>query len=257
MTTVIRILAGFFGNFSLLFLAPLAYLSGFSKQALMFALFGIFLILISVWLGFARIALEVMAIVFVVLVLILYVLTVPQIRALAGEAESKVQNETTLEDAVKACNDTGLVGWELVTYARNLTAERMSAKIFHPWDSPEKAFGRGAGQLFQKTLALKQIYDRLGIPNRVVYAHIDFVKEEPKEWRKFPILGHIWIRIQMGDEVRHVRPPMKDGKPSCFFAASEEGHVLSEIAYPFVQIWRVIKGLDFDLQSGQWGTDPE
>lgn len=257
MTTVIRIIAGLFGNFSLLFLAPLAYLSGFSKQALMFALFGLFLILIAVWLGCARIMLEVMAIAFVVFALILYVLTLPQIRSLAGDAEAKVLNAISLEDAVKACDASELVGWELVTYARNLTADKMSAKIFHPWDSPDKAFGRGAGQLFQRTLALKEIYDKLGIPNRIVYAHLDFIKDEPKEWEKFPILGHIWIRIQMGEELRHVRPPMKDSKPSCFFAASKEGHVLPEMLYPFVQIWRVIKGLDFDLQSGQWGTDPE
>src|SRR5690349_6247927 len=81
-----------------------------------------------------------------------------------------VDGVTTLEDAVAACRDTGLRSWELVAYAQQLTARKVTYSRRTTWDSPARAFERGRGYCQQQALALKRIYDHLGVAARPVFA---------------------------------------------------------------------------------------
>ena len=95
--------------------------------------------------------------------LAIYLYTLPGLRRLPKEGRATLNDVTTLADAVVACRRTGLQGWGLVAYAQNLAARKFSYSRRNPWDSPARAFERGMGYCQQQALALKMIYDRLGI----------------------------------------------------------------------------------------------
>lgn len=253
MAAVLSIISGILGCFSLLFLAPFSFLTGFQEQAVWFALLGILLVGISRWLGFSRIGIEIMAIVCISLLAVIYLITLPQVRALPKDAGIKYKNVITLSDAVDNCIQSGLEGWELVTYAHNLTAGKMCMDRFNPWDSPVSAFVRGGGQDFQRTLALKEILDQIGISNTLVYSRLDFSADDPERENSIPIFGHIWIRVRMGDEIRDVSPPRAEySSKDCFFVTQPSTRVFSSSMKPLVQLWWVIRGLDFEITAGGW-----
>jgi hypothetical protein len=70
---------------------------------------------------------------------------------------------TSIDDAVEACRRTHLQGWDLVAYAQNLVAREFTYSRLKTWDTPSRAFERGMGYCEQQALALKKIYNRLGI----------------------------------------------------------------------------------------------
>src|SRR3954464_7288718 len=102
--------------------------------------------------------------------------------------------------AVGECRSTGLAGWELVDFATRLVCARFSTySLLHPWESPAAAFRRGRGFCIQYNGALARLLDELGFRVRLVYAaRVRF--DDLPEWR----LGHTWLRVQVGSEVRDV-----------------------------------------------------
>ena len=100
----------------------------------------------------------------------LYMLTLPLLRRLPRESRVSMDGITTIDDAVEACRRTHLQGWDLVAYAQNLTARKFTYSRLNTWDTPSSAFERGMGYCEQQALALKKIYDRLGIETRPVFA---------------------------------------------------------------------------------------
>jgi hypothetical protein len=253
MRTVFSLLAGIIGSAGLLFIAPFAYLTGFHEQSLMYALIGLLLMGLSRLLGFSRLGLEISSIVCIVILGLVYVLNLPRIQALPKDAGYKYRRVLTLPEAVNNCNISGLEGWELAAHAQRLVSNKMSREYYNPWDSPEAAFIRGGGQDFQKTLALKALYDRLGISGRLVFAQVEFAEGNPLRGRYVPILGHVWIRVEMGDEERDVCPPtIQNPAGGCFFYFRDRVRPLPDLMLPLVQLWWVIRGLDFELSGGEW-----
>src|SRR6185436_21085784 len=75
-----------------------------------------------------------------------------------------------IKDAIEVCKRTRLTGWALVAYAQYLVARKMTYSRHNIWPSPSHAFEIGAGYCQQQALALKQIYDALGIRAWPVFA---------------------------------------------------------------------------------------
>jgi hypothetical protein len=253
MKTVLSLVTGIFGSLGLLFLAPFAYLTGFHSQSVLYALMGVLLMGLSRWLGLSRLGLEIAAVVCILLLGLVYLLNMAHVQALPKDAGFRYRGILTLTDAVNSTNAGELEGWALVTHLQKLVSGKMSRDMHNPWDSPEAAFIRGGGQDFQKTLVLKILYQRLGIPARLVFAKIAFDDLNPLSQQKVPLLGHIWIRVDMKGESRDVcPPPYQNPSGGCFFNGQVRGRSLPELAYPLVHLWWVLRGLDFDLSSGEW-----
>ena len=99
-------------------------------------------------------------------VFIVFLLTLPLLRRLPKQSRVSLDGITTIDDAVEACRRTHLQGWELVAYAQKLAARKFAYSRLNTWDTPSRAFERGMGYCEQQALALKKIYDRLGIINK-------------------------------------------------------------------------------------------
>jgi hypothetical protein len=100
----------------------------------------------------------------------LYLYTLPGLRLLPKKRRTTIGGVTTIEDAIAACRRTGMQGRDIVAYAQNLAARKFAYLRRNPWDSPARAFERGMGYCKQQALALKMIYDRLGIRSDPVFA---------------------------------------------------------------------------------------
>jgi transglutaminase-like putative cysteine protease len=144
-----------------------------------------------------------------------YLLTIPLLRRLPKQSRVSLDGVTTIDDAVEACRRTHLQGWDLVAYAQNLAARKFTYSRLNTWDTPSRAFERGLGYCEQQALALKKIYDRLGIQARPVFTMR--CKFPPKMIDGIPspggISGHAWLRVRIGDEERDVCSGSIDNKP--------------------------------------------
>jgi transglutaminase-like putative cysteine protease len=114
----------------------------------------------------------------------------------------------TIADAVAACRRSGLAGWELVAYTQQLVAHKFTYSRLNTWDTPARAFARGWGYCEQQALALKAIYDALGIQTHPVFALrcVFSPKLVDGVWWPGWVSGHAWLRVQVGDEERDVCP---------------------------------------------------
>jgi len=144
-----------------------------------------------------------------------YLLTIPLLRRLPKQSRVSLDGVMTIDDAVEACRRTHLQGWDLVAFAQNLAARKFTYSRLNTWDTPSRAFERGMGYCEQQALALKKIYDRLGIETRPVFTmRCEF---PPKMIDGIPspggISGHAWLRVRIGDEERDVCSGSVDNKP--------------------------------------------
>jgi hypothetical protein len=148
-------------------------------------------------------------------VLTVYLLTIPLLRRLPKQNRVSLDGVTTIDDAVEACRRTHLQGWDLVAYAQNLAARKFTYSRLNTWDTPARAFERGMGYCEQQALALKKIYDRLGIETRPVFT--TRCKFPPKMIDGIPspggVSGHAWLRVRIGNEERDVCSGSVDNKP--------------------------------------------
>ena len=135
-------------------------------------------------------------------VVAIYLLTIPLLRRLPKPGRVSMDAVLTIEDAVEACRRTKLQGWDLVAYAQNLAARKFTYSRLNTWDTPSRAFERGMGYCEQQTLALKHIYDRLGIEAKPVFAlRCKFPAKviDGMPWSG-GVSGHAWLRVRIGDE---------------------------------------------------------
>lgn len=145
----------------------------------------------------------------------LSLLTIPLLRRLPKPGRVSMDGITTIDDAVEACRRTGLQGWELVAYAQNLTAKKFSYSRLNTWDTPSRAFERGMGYCEQQALALKHIYDGLGIEARPVFAlRCKFPAKviDGMPWSG-GVSGHAWLRVRIWDEELDVCPGSVNNTP--------------------------------------------
>jgi transglutaminase-like putative cysteine protease len=138
--------------------------------------------------------------------LTVFLLTIPLLLRLPKQSRVSMDGITTIDDAVEACRRTHLQGWDLVAYAQNLAAKKFTYSRLNTWDTPSRAFERGMGYCEQQALALKKIYDRLGIETRPVFTmHCKFpAKMVDGVQSPGGISGHAWLRVRIGDEERDV-----------------------------------------------------
>jgi len=144
-----------------------------------------------------------------------FLLTIPLLSRLPKQSRDSLDGVMTIDDAVETCRRTHLQGWDLVAFAQNLAARKFTYSRLNTWDTPSRAFERGMGYCEQQALALKKIYDRLGIETRPVFTmRCEF---PPKMIDGIPspggISGHAWLRVRIGDEERDVCSGSVDNKP--------------------------------------------
>ncbi len=148
-------------------------------------------------------------------VLTVYLLTIPLLRRLPKQDHVSMDGITTIDDAVEACRRTHLQGWDLVAYAQNLAAKKFTYSRLNTWDTPSRAFERGMGYCEQQALALKKIYDKLGIETRPVFCMRCKFPAKVVDGVHWPggISGHAWLRVRIGDEERDVCPGSVNNTP--------------------------------------------
>ena len=147
--------------------------------------------------------------------LTVYLLTIPMLRRLPKQDRVSMDGITTIDDAVEACKQTQMQGWELVAYAQNLAAKKFTYSRLNTWDTPSRAFERGLGYCEQQALALKKIFDKLGIETRPVFCMRCKFPAKVVDGVYWPggISGHAWLRVRIGDEERDVCPGSVNNTP--------------------------------------------
>jgi len=139
-------------------------------------------------------------------ILSVYLLTIPMLRRLPKQSHVTMDGITTIDDAVEACRRTQLKGWDLVAYAQNLAARKFTYSRLNTWDTPARAFERGMGYCEQEALALKMIYDKLGVETRPVFCMRCKFPGKVVDGAYWPggLSGHAWLKVKIGDEERDV-----------------------------------------------------
>lgn len=56
----------------------------------------------------------------------------------------------TIDEAVRQCRETELIGWALVAYAQKLVSANMTYSYSNSYDRPEVAFEKGLGYCWQR-----------------------------------------------------------------------------------------------------------
>jgi hypothetical protein len=180
----------------------------------------------------------------------LYLESRTMLRRLPGPSRVPMEGITTIEDAVEACRRSGLQGWDLVAYAQQLTARKFTYSRLNTWERPSRAFERGRGYCEQQALALKQIYDRLGIETRPVFSlHCRF---GPKvvDGVLWPggVTGHAWLRVRIDGEERDVCPGLPENRPGVTnFVALKKPRTWSPWLRPFTHIGSSIENIRRDV----------
>jgi hypothetical protein len=145
----------------------------------------------------------------------LSLLTLPLLRRLPEQSHVALNGITTLDDAVEACKRSHLHGWAMVEYAQSLVARKFTYSRLNTWDTPARAFERGMGYCEQQTLALKYIYDRLGIESRPVFALRCKFHAQVVDDMLWPggVSGHVWLRVSVGAKEVDVCPGSVNNTP--------------------------------------------
>jgi hypothetical protein len=137
------------------------------------------------------------------------VLMLPARWALRARGSARFEGIETLEDAVAACRRTGLRDWELIAFAQRLVYRKFAYySCRNLWDTPALAFRRGMGYCTQYNLALKAILERLGFETQAVFSLRVGVGDRP-DWS----MGHTWLRVRLGSDVREVCAGHADNLP--------------------------------------------
>jgi hypothetical protein len=144
--------------------------------------------------------------------------TVRSARLLPKPGRTTVDGITTIEDAVKVLKTSGLSGLGLVARAQGLTAGKMEYSRRNPWDSWSRCFERGMGYCIQQGMALRTIYDRLGIESRPVQAFRCAFPEGVVQGVKEParVSGHMWLRVRVDGKDYDVCPGSESNTPGSF-----------------------------------------
>jgi hypothetical protein len=184
--------------------------------------------------------------------LALYFYTFPGLRRLPKAGRTSLDGVTNIADAVVACRQTGLTGWDLVAYAQNLAARKFTYSRRNPWDTSTCAFERGLGYCQQQALALKQIYDQLGIHAEPVFAlqccfpsSIIHGIAEPGR-----ISAHTWLQVTVDGETRDVCPGRVTNRPGItHFQVLSKVRPLSPWIRPFAHLGSVVENARRDRQA--------
>ncbi len=184
----------------------------------------------------------------------LALLTARMYRRLPTPSDVAMDGITSIPDAVAACQRSGLTGWELVAYAQQLVAHKFTYSRLNTWDTPARAFERGRGYCEQQALALKTIYDALGIQTRPVFALRCAFPSKTVDGVMWPggVSGHAWLRVRIGDEERDVCPGSVENIPGrTQFEPLSPVHSWAPWLRPFTHVGSSLENIRRDLVA-QW-----
>lgn len=184
----------------------------------------------------------------------LALLTTRMYRRLPAPSRVAIDGITTIPDAVAACRRTGLTGWEMVAYAQRLVARKVAYSRLNTWDTPARAFERGSGYCEQQALALKAIYDALGIQTHPVFAVRCAFPSKTVDGVRWPggVSGHAWLRVRIGDEERDVCPGSVENTPGrTQFQPLSPVHSWVPWLRPFTHVGSSLENMRRDLVA-QW-----
>jgi hypothetical protein len=179
-------------------------------------------------------------------------LTIPLLRRLPKPSRVSMDGITTIEDAVEACRRTHLHGWDLVAYAQNLAARKFTYSRLNTWETPSRAFERGMGYCEQQALALKHIYDRLGIEARPVFALRCKFPARVVDGMPSPegVSGHAWLRVRIGDEELDVCSDSVNNKPGVtHFEILSKVHTWQPWLRPLTHLGSSIENIRRDMMA--------
>ena len=189
----------------------------------------------------------------------IYLLTIPLLRRLPKPSRVSVDGITTIDDAVEACRRTQLHGWDLVAYAQNLAARKFTYSRLNTWDTPSRAFERGMGYCEQQVLALKHIYDQLGIEARPVFALRCTFPATVVDGVLSPegVSGHAWLRVRIGDEELDVCSGSVNNKPGVtHFEILSKVHTWQPWLRPFTHLGSSIENIRREYQARNTARHP-
>jgi transglutaminase-like putative cysteine protease len=169
-----------------------------------------------------------------------------------------VDGITTIADAVAACRSSGLSGWELVAYAQRLVAHKFTYSRLNTWDTPARAFKRGMGYCEQQALALKAIYDALGIQARPVFAVRCAFPSKMVDGVRWSggVSGHAWLRVRIGDEEVDVCPGSVENTPGrTQFQPLSPVHSWAPWLRPFTHLGSSIENMRRDFVGQRAGPE--
>ncbi len=179
-------------------------------------------------------------------------LTIPLLRRLPEQSRVSMDGITTIEDAVEACRRTHLQGWDLVAYAQHLAARKFTYSRLNTWDTPSRAFERGMGYCEQQALALKHIYDGLGIETRPVFALRCVFPAETVDDMPWPegISGHAWLKVKIAGEERDVCPGSLTNTPGVtHFQVLSKVHTWYSWLRPFTHLGSSLANIQRDMAA--------
>ena len=185
-------------------------------------------------------------------------LTIPLLRRLPKPSRVSMDRITTIDDAIEACRRTQLHGWDLVAYAQNLAARKFTYSRLNTWDTPSRAFERGMGYCEQQLLALKYIYDQLGIEARPVFALRCTFPATAVDGMLSPeegVSGHAWLRVRIGDEELDVCSGSVNNKPGVtHFEILSKVHTWQPWLRPFTHLGSSIENIRREYQARNTGN---
>jgi hypothetical protein len=172
-------------------------------------------------------------------VITLSLLTIRMLRRLPRPGRVSMDGITTIGDAVEACRHTQLQGWEQVSYAQQLVARKFTYSRLNTWESSSRAFERGMGYCEQQALALKKIYDRLGIAARPVFSLRCKFPARVVDGVPWPagVTGHAWLRVRIAEEELDVCPGSLSNRPGVIqFEILSKAHTWHAWLRPFTHL---------------------
>ena len=181
-----------------------------------------------------------------------FLLTIPLLRRLPRQSSESMDGITTIDDAVKACQRSQLQGWDLVAYAQNLAARKFTYSRLNTWDTPTRAFERGRGYCEQQALALKKIYDGLGIETRPVFAFRCKFPAKVVDGMPWPggFSGHAWLKVRIGDEELDVCSGSVNNKPGVtHFEVLSKVRTWQPWMRPFTHVGSSIENIRRDMMA--------
>ncbi len=107
----------------------------------------------------------------------------------------------TIEAAIVRCQESGLVGKELVEYAAKLVREHFLVySIRAPWMTTGLAWAQRRGNAPQYNGCLSEILRGLGFAQELVFAaRVRTDKENPWWW-----MNHVWVRVMVEGRQRDI-----------------------------------------------------
>jgi len=178
--------------------------------------------------------------------------TISMLRRLPEQGRVSMDGITTIDDAVEACQRTHLQGWDLVAYAQHLVARKFTYSRLNTWDTPSRAFERGMGYCEQQALALKNIYDGLGIETRPVFAMRCVFPAKTVDGMPWPgsISGHAWLKVKIAGEERDVCPGSFTNSPGVtHFGVLSKVHTWYPWLRPFTHLGSSLANIQRDMTA--------